>query len=913
MGYIAKGSITLDTVNDAYTVSLTKQSCVIHADFDGTNPRLTDAWTQIQVLRGERTVAFDCATIGDNEYPVVQIINAGRTSYTIKITDIDTTSLEGYVDLRLKTDDGYATTIRFAYAVVRESSMLDWVLDWEGSKTKIGGSYIMTPKLFIGKKDKYEGYADYSDIRSIPNITGVYIGPDGDSTGIYGYDSGKEVFHIAEEGAMIGGWNIKESGLYSPGGSLRILSGGSIQAVNDQSVPIWQISEDGSASFANGNAKFYANGDAEFSGTVTSGAGKIGGWALSSTLLYNIQIAMSSEDRYIAIANIANIPFSEGAWDGNHFDWVKQYGGVRMYCSSSVAYGFEAYTAGGDNLVFSAGATNQIAGWYFDTEAIWSGEKNDTPSAYTTQGITIGSNGMRGPSWYIDTNGDISFMDGQIAFSSDGDGGNIVGWKLNDKRFSTNHVALLSEDSNTGLYMSAHQNAMFNTRASSYFWEFITTNGGAYMRVEENNTDFAAYDIQGKRLFQIQSNSTSYIAGWRFDDTVLYTGTKTTTGYTASENITLGPTGLRGYKWRLENDGSGAVAGGNIAWDKDGNVTLDEGVKIGWSNLGSTVINSEGVFAGKISADNITAGTISTADIKNSSNTWYLNQDGSGALANGNISWASNGEWTAVSGTIGGWHIDDHSIYSSDTNSITLDSTSQCITAISEQTGGIYDSDTTLGAVLTFDAGNGVIKIQAKNAPSCSNGVAYMTPNGILANLAGINPNISGSSYTHRGAIVGLGFANVDKDILQDSADSTAIAGVYGKAYNYGTAPAYGGMFYNLLASGLVLGKINITGSSNTTTQLQNQHTLVIGYTSALATVYLPKEPQEGQIVIFKQWWSGKMRITPSTGHQLYDDTSVNEYVDCTEGKTGVYMFTSAYLTENGQTVKKEAWIFSQW
>jgi len=114
-------------------------------------------------------------------------------------------------------------------------------------------------------------------------------------------------------------------------------------------------------------------------------------------------------------------------------------------------------------------------------------------------------------------------------------------------------------------------------------------------------------------------------------------------------------------------NGDGAVAGGNISWDQQGNVTFADSVKIGWNNLGGTIINSEGVFAGKISADNITAGTISTANIKNASGTWYLNQDGSGALANGNVSWQSNGEVTftgriiAKSGSIGGFEIsNDH-------------------------------------------------------------------------------------------------------------------------------------------------------------------------------------------------------------------------------------------------------------
>lgn len=195
------------------------------------------------------------------------------------------------------------------------------------------------------------------------------------------------------------------------------------------------------------------------------------------------------------------------------------------------------------------------------------------------------------------------------------------------------------------------------------------------MNINDTGAEFAAYNNEGKKLFKIKSDDVSSIAGWNFDNNALYTGTKATSGFTTTGSITFGPTGIRGYKWRLENDGSGAIAGGNITWDTEGNVTFADSVKIGWDNLGGTIINSEGVFAGKISADNITAGTISTANIKNASGTWLLNQDGSGALANGAIQWTSAGLLTVqnsnlnnviVSGSIRTPFVDGYSVLSSD-------------------------------------------------------------------------------------------------------------------------------------------------------------------------------------------------------------------------------------------------------
>jgi hypothetical protein len=676
MGVIAKGEITLSNVNDAYTVSLTKTSCVVNADYDGSNPKLDEAYTTISVKRGDKKQWFKVAVISKTNDSII-ITNASMPSggdestlfeeCVFRFDSVPTDVLEGSATIQISTEDGYVADVVFSYTVVRESTMLDWIQEWEGNKTQIGGNSIITPRLFVGKK--ITNGENYNSIFNVPQLTGVYIGPageNGNSCGVYGYKAGGEIFHLDDTGGYIGGWTINTEGIYSAKGALRLLASGTIKAVNSEGDSIWEIKENGDAFFAFENVKFYANGDAEFAGTIKSKDGQIGGWTINDNNLYSTQIGINSSGKYIAIANIASIPMYNGYWDGNHFAWVKAYGGVAMYYSQSSDFGFVAYKS--SSKVFSAGSVNMIAGWNFDHNSLWSGNKNNTIGAFTTSGITIGSNGIRGIKWYIDSNGDISFMNGQIKFTANDNGGEIVGWKLNSQRFSTKKVALVSDSSNTGLYLSASSEASFNTTASSSLKDFIVSKGGVYLNVSSNNAVFGAYNSSGGKIFILQSNGTNSIAGWNFDDAVLYTGTKATSGFTASGSITLGPTGLRGYKWRFENNGSGAVAGGNISWDSAGNVTFASSVKIGWSNLGGTIINSEGVFAGKISADNITAGTISTANIRNQSNTWYLNQDGSGALANGNISWDKsgnvtvNGKIVATSGSIGGFEIGSNRI-----------------------------------------------------------------------------------------------------------------------------------------------------------------------------------------------------------------------------------------------------------
>ena len=226
----------------------------------------------------------------------------------------------------------------------------------------------------------------------------------------------------------------------------------------------------------------------------------------------------------------------------------------------------------------------------------------------------------------------------------------------------------------------------------------------------------------------------------------------------------------------------------------------------------------------------------------------------------------------------------------------------------SSNDGGGYSMNN-FGAIIKISASEGLLEVKAKNSPSYSTGTAYMSPNGIFANLAGTNAVPLSSGYTHRGAIVGLGFANVSKSSWDVNAYETIVAGVYGSASNSGDAPAFGGYFNQLFAAGLTLNRKCITGTSNNTWYLAAGDTMVIGYTSAAATVYLPSSPKEGQVVFFKQWWSGYMRVRPYTGHVLYDDTSKNDYYDFGEGRGGMAVFTIGYIN----SVKTEAWVVSRW
>ena len=676
MATIAKGMITLVNVNDAYTVSATPNVCAIKADFDGTHPVLDDAYCDITVVRGDVKVPFTITSITPSHTGIKYEIGGTDATKRLALTDIPVDALSGTVTVEVATEDEFIATVIFQYSVMRESTMLDWIKDWENNKTTIGSTYLITPKLFVGKKVTTEA--------DLNVLTGVYIGPDSDNgAGIYGYKKGEDIFHINENGGHIGGWDINNGGIQTQDGTLKILSEGSIISSDKDGNVIWGLYKSGEATFANGNVVFYADGSAEFAGTIFSSSGIIGGWYIGDSVLKSRAMCLDGARNYIGIAANSNEAGMDDLNADLHSYWVNLYGGLKMYWNNANDYGLEGYLPqtgidGGEvayHCTFKLGNQNFIAGWNFDDVAIWTGNKMNTAQQYTSGSgsITLGSMGLRGNKWYIDSNGDMSFMGGKIKFSASDDGGEIVGWKLNPNRLSTNNVALVSDGSVTGLYMSANADANFNSRASASLENFIDDKGGIYINISDTGAELAAYNQNGKKLFKLKSDGESTIANWNFDNRVIYTGDKATTvGFTANDySITISTNGLLGYKWKLLQDGSGAIAGGNIAWDTAGNVTIAESVKIGWSNLGGTIINSEGVFAGKISADNITAGTISTANIKNATGTWYLNQNGAGALANGNIVWDQDGN-TNVYGSFS-QHL--HFIYKSDATVLSITET----------------------------------------------------------------------------------------------------------------------------------------------------------------------------------------------------------------------------------------------
>ena len=253
----------------------------------------------------------------------------------------------------------------------------------------------------------------------------------------------------------------------------------------------------------------------------------------------------------------------------------------------------------------------------------------------------------------------------------------------------------------------------------------------------------------------------------------------------------------------------------------------------------------------------------------------------------------------AEGANIGDWFIQGGKIVStlSTGNKIELDAKNNVIKIISSSSGGDYSAESGLGSNITIDANNGTVEVRSKSGGQ----VAYISPTGVFANRSGTKCDAPSTGLDRRAAIVARGSGSL---AAGSSLDAKMIAGVFGIASNSSTAPAYGGFFEVLKAKGLVLGIKYVSGA----TYLSKTDTLAVGLSSSTVNCYLPTDPEEGHTIIFKQLWTGTMRVRPRNGHVIYDDDSENEYYDAADGQVIIAHFTKLRISD----VSKQVWVVSR-
>ena len=673
---LAQGYITIAVVNDGYSLSLTTSSVSIPANHDGSDPDLSCAYTNVSLSKGNASQPIEIINVIPSTNGIqYTYVPAGPYNWKVSIIGLASDITSGYLDIIVRTPDGYQTSARFNFSVVRNTTSLDWIEEWNGTHTQIGSNYVITPKLFAGHKTS-EG-----------KITGIYLGKlkgfigevfpftlSDAEEGLYGYRDNKIVFYIDNNGARIGGWDITPDSIQCLDGTLTIKSEGAISSQSD-GIEHWALKKDGSASFANGKVTMDAKGNASFDGHIIARSGELAGWTIGEQSIYKVGVAINSSRRFIAAANVITSEL-----EGDQFDWVKQYGGAAMYYISNADYGFIGYK--GDKLMFSAGSTNYIAGWNFDESAFWLGTKNNNVGQFTkdASSITIGTNGIRGYKFYLDKNGA-----GALA------GGNII-WDETGKVTFSKDVTLqwsVGIENAQNAALSAANEAQEAAKAAKDAADLAQSNfdslkgyvDGAFSDGIISSTEAQAIEkyinIVNNTKAGVEATYTKLYANTYLDGTEKTTllNTKVSLFGAISNLIACINTAISDGKVTTEEKNNvnakftafnSALSAFNTAVETANKKIQDnlkgysdaalsaaneaqEAAKAAGNKYGQligtylTYIDQKGIYTGTLAADQIISGTISTANIKQANNRWFLNQDGSGSLANGNISWDQAG------------------------------------------------------------------------------------------------------------------------------------------------------------------------------------------------------------------------------------------------------------------------------
>lgn len=137
--------------------------------------------------------------------------------------------------------------------------------------------------------------------------------------------------------------------------------------------------------------------------------------------------------------------------------------------------------------------------------------------------------------------------------------GTIGGWTIGSNSLSGGQIVLDKANKRIVVF-GASSSATSGHRVQLYY---------------NSNTDFGLYAANSSGTVVAQIGSVNRIAGWTFDNAQIY-----------KNSVYLGSDGsiYNGTRWRLNNDGSGRIANGNILWDAAGNVTFGDSVSLKWKN-----------------------------------------------------------------------------------------------------------------------------------------------------------------------------------------------------------------------------------------------------------------------------------------------------------------------------------------
>ena len=528
---LARGQATIVVQEDAYTITQSVGQYLFTADEAGVIQRNVVITSIVSVMHGQSietdfrfgTIAAPvgfASIVADN---LRHTITYTVTAGTKNLADDGTVLIPVIID-------GQTYSLSFAWAKSRQgatgasSEMLDWVADWDSNRTQIDAMTLITPKLFAGVKNAngtITGVAMGHFPLTVTDEKGSVVKETVD--GIYGFRAGKKTFVL------------------DTSGSVTLGSG-------DQSIRYDAVT-----------------------GKITFGSGVSLNWtaainqAKTEVINTAATTAQSKADAALVSAkSYADTKKNEAVTQAGK-DADGKISTLTTQLNASIA---DAKKAGTDARAVADAITTKATteGWsnkltYIDANGIFTGKLSaNTVSAININAsqITSGTiatarlNAAEIKSNIINT----AYINGlSCAFVR----GTIGGWTIGTTTLSNSHILLDSGNKRVVVY-GANSSATSGKRAQLYY---------------NTDSDFGFFATDGNGTCLARFGSANTIAGWNVEASRIY-----------KNNIVLGADGsiTNGTKWKLNNDGSGSIASGNISWNAAGTVTFSSAVSLNWKN-----------------------------------------------------------------------------------------------------------------------------------------------------------------------------------------------------------------------------------------------------------------------------------------------------------------------------------------
>lgn len=569
---------------DGYTVSASRNSYIVSTDKDGRIHTAVTTNTTISILKGSTPVT---PTIG--ALPTVAGCTLSKSGATVTIVFNVGTSLaeNGTISIPVVAE-GKSFAVSFSYAKARagaagaDSNMLDWVKDWNNNKTQINENSVITPKIFAGTKNSngtLTGVAMGKFSLSVLNSSGVVTTET--INGIYGFKDGYKTFYVDNTG---------DAGLGRGNQFIRYnATTGKIEFGSDVSLNWTQpIETINTALGGKGFPKLtYIDGKGIYTGTLT--AEQVNAVNINAS---SIKTGILSADR-IAAGSIRSDKLDANSIQANIIN--------------------TAYIQG-LTLNFTKGT---IGGWTIDGDSIFRGTKSNMSGTYTSASgaITIGSNGIRGFKWKLDSSGAGALAGGNISWDASGNvtfGSNVsLNW-TNAANNALNSAKSYADTKKTEAINSAATTAQQKADAAKNAAISDATNkvnalkpqltkidaSGIYTGTI-NASQITAGTINAGRI-DVNALKSSLITAGNIEALTLNIGKGKIGGWNISGNaisknsVSLGSDGsiTNGTKWKLNNDGSGQLANGNIKWDTLGNIIFSSSGLGDIANQGEIYVRS---------------------------------------------------------------------------------------------------------------------------------------------------------------------------------------------------------------------------------------------------------------------------------------------------------------------------------